>query len=699
MIRKYLYLAPLLFLSVSPLASHAQSVAATPASATSPQVLPTVEVQAAADGYSVPTATSALKTDIPIFETPQAVSVVPHELMKDQGSQTIEDVVRNVAGVAAGGYYREWDFYRIRGFDVSYNASYLDGLLTDGAPGEEVWGLDRVEVIKGPASTLYGGGPLGGFVNLVSKHPKPDNFGEIEITGGSDAYYQAALDVNAFLNKSQTIYGRLNLVYRNEGSFIDYINDERIYVAPSITWEIDPNTTLTFLSSYKMDRMNLAFALPAVGTVLPNPNGNIPLNRFIGNPAHPNDEYERSIRLGYEFKHRFSDFITLRQNFRYSWLYASSFNLSYPSELLPDDRTDVLQGYEAAGHYKNLRVDTAVDATFDTGPIKHTMTAGLDFRNTRSGYLMRDGDYISLDVFNPNYAALPAYQYGSQYTDYENESDIGFYYQEHAKIDKFTFTAGVRYDHSFDFMTSTSANAVTPKVGITYEFVPGVAAYANYSRSFLPQWSFTDQFGNPVQPETGENWEVGVKFNLLDGKLTGMIAAYQLTRQNVATSNLATPDPFDSIVSGEQRSRGIEFETQAELAPGLKLTAAYSYVDGKVTKDNDIPVGSLLPGVPKNSTSIWLKYMFPDGSLHGFGLGLGGHYYSSQAGDTTFVDPFTLPGYGILDAAIYYERERYSAQVNFGNILNKRYFPGAYDRNYVLPGRPFNVMASVTYKF
>jgi iron complex outermembrane receptor protein len=183
-----------------------------------------------------------------------------------------------------------------------------------------------------------------------------------------------------------------------------------------------------------------------------------------------------------------------------------------------------------------------------------------------------------------------------------------------------------------------------------------------------------------------------VKFGLYDGRVTGMASVFQLTRENVATPDPSTPDNFDSNVSGEQRSRGFELEAAAELIDGLQLSGAYTYLDAEVTKDNSIPVGSPLVGVPEHAISTWLKYTIQEGSFKGFGAGIGARYYSSQSGDTNHS--FELPSYSLLDAALYYEQERYRVQVNFNNVLDKRYFVGSYSDLYVLPGKPFNVSAS-----
>ena len=699
--------------------------------------LDTVTVTAAAEStipYVAPVAaTTGMKTDTPLLETPNAVSVVSEAIIKDQDAQDLEDVLRNVAGVSTGGTYEGWDYFRIRGFDAAFNA-FWDGLRGDFGLSPELYGVERVEIIKGPASTLYGQIPLGGLVNVVSKHPKLERefSGEVGFTGGTWNNYEGRFDINIPLlvpqqstttpvsakgAKSVTpvtttesglgIYARVVGLYNNNESHVDYIETERIFIAPSLTFAFSEDTTLTILSEYKRDSGKFAMPLPALGTVLNNPNGEIPTNRYLGLP-NSNDLVQERYKIGYELKHRFNETVALRQNLAYSYLEQRWTDIFYTSSLLPDNRTVLMYPYDYWNDIHRFAVDTALDFTFETGPVKHTLTAGVDYFRSEDSYWSRQIDYanpagyLAIDAFKPNYnqskPAYSTYDYGG--TELQM---LGLYLQEHAKIGDVTLTLGGRYDKFWrddSYMgtdTSYDQDALTPKVGLTYEFVPGFAAYANYGRSFTPQWSARNNGGTPVDPEEGVNWEGGLKYNTLGGKLTGMISVFQLTRENVATPDPTTPDPADFTVSGEQRSRGVEFETAAELMPGLTFTAAYTYIDAEVTEDNDIPVGTPLMGVPDHAINAWLKYTVQDGPLKGFGVGVGGRYYTEQSGDT--YNSFNLPSYGLIDAALYYERDQFSVQVNFNNIADKRHFTGSYDSLYVLPGEPFNVSASVTWKF
>lgn len=699
-----------------------------------------VIVTARQPGYSPPTnIISGLKTDTPLLETPQAISIVNEELIKDQGARKLEEVIKNVAGVTPGGYYSEWDYYRVRGFDASFT-TYQDGLHSDyDGTGAETFGLERVEVIKGPASSLYGQAPLGGIVNLVSKKPRRELGGELGFTGGMWDSYEGTLDINIPLltpapqvpasskdAKSASpvvassshdglgIYLRLNALYRDQSSFVDHYDYERIFLAPSLTFQFGEDTSLTILTSYLKDDGLFSMPLPAKGTVEHNPNGQIPINRFLGIPGKTGHLDLETLRLGYEFKHRFNDAVSLRQNFSYYRVEQIWTDILYPFSLDPDGRTLYMNPFQYdKGVYESWQVDTALDFTFHTGAIKHSLTLGSDFYHTQSRAQYRDVDFddfpnsfVAIDLFRPNYGSLtlPAYATLSRFHD--EEDNLGVYLQDHMNLtDRLTLTVGARYEYLWlddggswgtDPVKATD-DALTPKAGITYEFLPGVAAYMNYSRAFKPQWGYRDATGTPVGPEEATNWEGGIKYDLIHGKLSGLISVFYLTRENVATSNLATTDLYDSMVSGEQRSRGIEFETAAQLLPGLQLTAAYTYLDAEVTKDNDIPLGTPLLGVPDHTVNAWLKYTVQEGIFKGLGFGIGGRYYSTQSGDT--YNTFNLPGYGLVDTALYYERDNYRLQVNFNNVFDRRHFVGSYDELYVLPGEPFNVSASVTWKF
>jgi iron complex outermembrane recepter protein len=669
----------------------------------------TAQAEAAGGSYAPPaTTTGGLKLNIPQLETPQAVSVVTEDLIKDQGTPKLEEVLRNVAGISPGGYYSDWDYYRIRGFDSSFN-TFFDGLRGDYGLNAEVFGLERVEVIKGPASTLYGQAPLGGLVNLVSKRPKRETFGEVGVSIGSYDLYEGTFDLNAPLYTAPSslggleIFGRFLGLYSDSESFIDHVDRQRLYLAPSVTFALGDETSLTLLGNYTRDTGVFPMPLPAKGTVTGNINGDVSESLFLGLPGGSNEIDQTRLSLGYQLRHRFSEIVALRQNFNYARFEQDWDDVLYNSSLAADERTMSLYPYAYDEKLDRVAVDTALDFAFSTGRVNHTLTTGFDYYYDKSRTSNQQidyadpGSYVNIDIFDPDYNfVIPGYATSS--SSVAGSEAFGFYVQEHAKLtDCVTLTLGGRFDHASDRASDASKEKFTPKAGVTWEFLKDIAAYANYGTSFKPQWFSTDSNGNPVDPEEGENFETGVKYSLLDGKIRGMASVFHLTRSNVATSDLSTPDPFDAAVSGEQRSQGFEWENAAELIPGLDISAAYTYIDAEVTKDNTLEVGTPLLGVPQHAVNAWLKYTIQDGAFEGLGFGFGGRYYTEQAGDQT--NSFELPGYGLLDAAIYYGKDNFTAQINFNNITDKRHFVGSYNDLYVLPGEPFNVTASVGWKF
>jgi iron complex outermembrane receptor protein len=666
----------------------------------------TVKGQAGDAGYSARRSTAPTKTDSTLLETPQAVSIITREFLDDRNARKLEDALQNVAGVTIGGYYADWDYFRIRGFDASFDSVFMDGLHGDYGTYAETYGLDRVEIIKGPASTLYGQGPLSGLVNIVSKRPKRDPFADVQLTVGSNGFYEPALDVNGSLNDKGTVYARLTALYRDQDSFVDFANKQRTYVAPALTWDVGPNTALTVLSTYIRDTDLFAMPLPAIGTVLPNVNGDISISRFLGEPSSGQATLTR-LKIGYELAHRFNEAFSLRQNLSLNRLEQRWPAVYYNSSLDLDQRTLYRYPYDYRETLDRAAVDTALQAKLETGTIKHTIIAGIDYYRTRSNnenrqidYADFPGSYRPIDLFNPVYgASLPTY---ASVTSALDESHLtGLYLQDQAKIERVTVTLGGRFDWSTSDTSTThdSVTAFTMRGGAAYEVMPGASVYANYSESFNPQWFSRDASGNVVDPETGENIEAGVKTLLMNGRVDALVAVYQLTRHNVATDNPSTPDPFDAIASGEQRSRGVELEGTFRVVPGWDLKAAYAYTAAEVTKDNTIPEGTTLAGVPKHSVSAWSKYILQQGTFKGLGVGLGGRYYSEQEGDSTYFNPFELPAYGVVDAALYYERGRFTAQINVNNVLDRTHFVGAYNDLYVLPGEPLNILATAGWTF
>lgn len=656
------------------------------------------------DSYTAALAASASKSSIPLIENPQNIQVVPRMLIADQGAFQLEDILKNVAGVTPGGYYDNWDYFRIRGFSADFN-TFVDGLRGGNGLGEETYGLERVEVIKGPASSLFGQGPISGMVNIVSKRPHNARSRVLEYTYGSNDYHEVGIDVNEPLDADGTLLGRFTGVWRDRDSFVDFANTERVFLAPSLTWRLGTDTMVTFLGKYSDADIVHAMPLPAYGTVLPNPNGRIRDSLWVGEPG-ANRANERNYQGGLEVMHRLSAAVTLRQNVRYDYYNQEWFDMLYPGYLDADMRTLHRYPYDYFQSWHDFASDTRAEITFDSGALAHNLVAGVDLyqRSYHATYATVDfdpatgADYIGIDIYDPVYGSSIPEMTSTGASDETNHS-TGVYLHDHVRVGPgVAVTLGGRYDVTK--LNGVRFEEFTPRAGATWEFRRGYSLYASYSESFNAQYGsvYVDEDTvRAVDPEAGENIEVGLKTAAVDGRLTATLSLYELTRSNVATGDPLHPG--FNLVTGEQRSRGFEFDGRFKPVPGADLSVAYAYTHAVITDDNTYPVGARRPGVPLHTINMWAKYMVQQGVLQGFGVGLGGRYYSKQVGDETFAEPFILPAYGLVDAALYYEGERWRAQLNVENVLDREYYEGAYNRLYVLPGEPLTARLSVGLKF
>ena len=467
------------------------------------------------------------------------------------------------------------------------------------------------------------------------------------MTGGSFGFVEPAIDIGGPLNSSHTVYARLTGLYRMQDSFSNYAYKHRSYVAPALTWEIRPSTTLTFLSRFQRDNGRHAFPLPAERTVLPNINGELPISLYTGELGSANRVEESNKQFGYQFTHRFNDSLSFHQNLRLDWYQNDWNHLLYPGFLDADERTLFRYPLNWSGNWSDYAVDNGLEATFKTGVVRHNVLLGLDYYRQPNEYRGESIDfadlsqYMPIDLFHPVYGTpfpvLQPYASGKTTTQF-----TGIYMQDQARLlRRLTLTLGGRFDFASNREKPEPSNnntAFTPRVGLTYELVPGLALYSSFSKSFLPQTGRVfdgSSSGAFVPPETGQQWEAGVKSALLGGRLSTTLAVYQLSRRNVITTDPVHPNFY--LLTGEQRSRGVELETALHLRPGWSVTAAYALTDAKVTEDSDIPVGTPTQNVPKHSFNVWTTYEVQHGRARGLGLGFGGRYYTDQSGDAGYV--------------------------------------------------------------
>jgi iron complex outermembrane receptor protein len=678
------------------------------------ETLAPVVVTAEAPSYTVTNATTATKLDTPLRDIPQAINVIPRQVLEDRGIVRVAEIADNVPGVVSSPGYgglSSGGFF-IRGFD--YSSIYHDGFKDFGFLSPvDVNSIERVEFLKGPASVLYGQNQPGGIVNYVSKRPIANHLAQVDAAYGSFDFYRATADFGGTL-LSRTVPGtptpaseknpkapvlpveepilmfRLNGTYENAGSYRDYNESESYYVSPSLTWNIGPDTSLTVFGDYQSyDYVFDRGLLPVRQTF------QVPISRFLGEPE--NFAETDFWRAGYEFLHKFGNDWQFRSAF--AAIQSEQHSLfAQPGELGADGRTVFRTNTRRFEKSENYTLQNELSGKFNTGSIEHHVLLGVELSRYEFGYDLAFGKETTIDIFHPVYGAtlenIPSAPWESYGTD-----ALGIYVQDQVTItSQLKLLAGLRYDYAesyYDYFPDEQTDkALTPRVGIVYQPWEPVSFFFGWSRSFNPNVFYISANGEAFDPEEGEQFEAGVKLDLIPNRLTSTIAVYDITKQNVATADPSNPD--FSILTGEQKSRGAEFDLIGNISPGWNVVLSYAYTDAYISKDTTIPEGSALAAVPKNQAGLWTSYEIQDGKFKGFGVGAGVFYMDDR--------PATLPGNGVelpdfvrVDASIFYRRDNWSAQVNFKNITDEKIYQS---QGYLItPDAPFNVQASITYRF
>ncbi|MCM5681093.1 TonB-dependent siderophore receptor [Schlegelella sp. S2-27] len=676
------------------------------------QTLPEIRVRAAptdgVDGYAAKRSTAATKTDTPLVETPQSISVITREELDVRGAQNVQEALRYVAGVSAEqfGYdNRGFDYFMLRGFPAYGTSDFRDGLKQAGyydlTFSTEPYGLERIEVLRGPASVLFGQGDAGGIVNRVSKRPTGNTAREVEVQLGSFGRKQLGVDVEGVLNPEGTLQYRLVGVGLDTETQIQYstgerISNDRLYLAPSLRWLITPDTTLTVLSEFMKDRAgdDIWYRLDADGQLT---------DVLEGDPRY--SWLERDIAtIGYQFEHRFNDTLTLRQNFRRAHGRADKHHFwtgdMTEEGMLP--RTAVLDEYEL----DQTVLDTQLQAKLRTGSVDHTVLVGLDWNHLKAA----DTTYLNnatpgLDMNDPVYGEPIAEPDTLDWEEKQKSTQLGFYVQDQIALGHhWRVTAGGRWDRARTTdtingeSTTQKDRAFSGRLALSYIMPSGWIPYVSYAESFLPQLGISSS-DRPFDPTEGKQYEIGIKFQPQDTRYLFTAALFDLTK-----SNVPTPDQDDqqgrNAQTGEIRSRGLELEIKGQLARGLQATASYTYIDAEVTKSNVVDEegrreeGKRPMQVPRHSASVWLNYRLA--SVQGLSLGAGVRHVGKRYNDN--LNTSSQPSHTLVDAAVGYDTGPWRLSLAVTNLFDKDYVQSrAFDSYW--QGVERTVRASVKYRW
>ncbi|WP_024561641.1 ferrichrome porin FhuA [Franconibacter pulveris 601] len=680
---------------------------------------------------------TATKTDTPIEKTPQSISVVTNEEMEIRQPASVKEALGYTPGVnvSTRGASNTYDFLIIRGFSAEGQSqnNYLDGLKLQGNFYNDAvidpYFLERVELLRGPTSVLYGKSNPGGLVNMVSKRPTTEPLHEIQFQVGTDNLYQTGFDFSDSLDDNGEFSYRLTGLARSADAQQERAEEQRYTIAPSFSWRPDDKTNFTFLSYFQNEPDTGYYGwLPKEGTVDPLPNGERLSTDF--NEGAQNNTYSRNQKMvGYSFDHAFDDTFTVRQNLRFAENKTSQ-NSVYGYGMCSDpinSANAACTGIPASerGHYltrqyvadneklQNFSVDTQLQSTFATGDVDHVLLTGVDFmrmRNDIDSWFGYAGSVAALDVYNPSY---DNFDFGSRepvvsgaYSIVNTQKQTGIYAQDQAQWNNWVLTLGGRYDwaeqKSLNRSTGTedsrNDNQFTWRGGINYLFDNGVSPYFSYSESFEPA-STTGAGGDIFAPSKGKQYEAGVKYVPKDMPVVVTGAVYQLTKTNNLMGDPA--GSFFSVQGGEIRSRGVELEAKAAVNANINVLASYTYTDAEYTTDTNYK-GNTPVQVPKHMASLWGDYTFNDGPLSDLTLGTGGRFIGSSYGDP--ANTFKVGSAAVMDAVVKYDLARFglagsSVAVNVNNLLDREYVASCFNTYGCFWGAERQVTATATFRF
>lgn len=672
------------------------------------------DATAANQGFVATRATGATKTDTALIETPQSISVVTQDQIVSQGATSVAQALRYTSSVTSeirGASSDGAPYLYSRGFFLE---QFLDGarLPSDttfayAIPNFDPYGLDRIEVLHGPASVLYGQANPGGVANLVSKLPTTTPLHEVYVRTGSHGRMEAGFDLGGALTDDGKLSYRLTGMGLDTNTGVDDVKRKRIYIAPAITWRPDADTTLTLLAKYQRDPSvgNYNF-VPAVGSVLTGPNGVIDPHTNQGNPNY--DSHSRTqVSVGWQFEHRFDPTWTFRQNVSYNYVkddLAQQFTYGWNSGTLLN--VYPFENHESA---KIFSMDNQGQAKFSTGDVKHTVLFGMDFQRVLYDMTTNFGSFGTQDAYNPSYASVSPPAVNS--SDTIRQWQIGLYAQDQIAWGKWRALFGLRQDwaESDDLsrlsntMTTQSSHAFTWRTGLVYLFDSGFAPYVSYAKSFTPQAAVLAD-GSAAKPTTAQQYEIGVKYQPKGYDSFVTAALFDLRKQNVVTSD---PTTYLNYETGEVRSRGIELEGKAVFSDAFNVMASYTYLSSINT--TSIATASTLSGgttsqqgkqtwgIPRHSAALWADYTQQTGLFKGLGFGAGVRYVGVSYDLSNSVK---VPSVTLVDAALHYDTgKHWLLSLNGKNIFNRQYVSSCYSTAICTFGDGAEVLATARYRW
>ncbi|WP_348749857.1 TonB-dependent siderophore receptor [Pseudomonas rhodesiae] len=658
-------------------------------------------------GYHATRSASATRTDTSIHETPQSISVVSKDVVEDLGATRLQDALDYAGGVGRANNFggQGLTTFTVRGFTTG--EFYRNGFpINRGYPNmPDANTIERLEVLRGPATMLYGRGDPGGTFNVVSKQPLAERTVTLGSQLNDQGMQRGTLDASGPLDDAGRLVYRLNVVGEGGDTFRDHVSTERYGVTPVLTWQASDDTKVIFEGDFMRNNHPLDRGL----TRFPNQTGTPSRDTFWGDKdvgkLH-NDNNMAQLR----FEHMLNDSWTLGGGFQWldGTLQGNAIEANGPSSLGADGRT-----LQRNFNYRKLEwtdKDYQLNLTgrFSTGGLDHTLLTGIEYEDYDYQSIIQRSSAAAgtypIDIFNPVYGQTRPPLTRTPTHDKENLKTYAAFVQDQVALtERLKVLAGARFErfeHDYESYVAgvkpwqAADNAVTPRLGVIYDLTDTVAVYADAARSFKPNTGASLE-GGGFAPEKGKSYEMGIKWEALDRQLSVDAAIYQIDKKNVLTT-----DPVDStfsVAAGQVRSRGFDLNVAGNITPEWRVIGGYAYVDAEVIRDNTLRSGTRLLNIPRNSFSLLNVYEFQDGALKGLGLGAGGKYVDERAGQTA-NRAFSMGAYTVVDLLSYYKvNDKVRLNLDVKNLFNREYEEGAFGNIYAYPGAPRTVQVGIAY--
>jgi len=650
-------------------------------------------------GYSATYSSGATKSDTAIRDIPQSISVIPASVLTDLGSNHVERALEFAGGVSKQNNFGGLTLYEysVRGFTTS--EFYKDGFSANrGYPSTpDAANIERIEVLKGPAASLYGRGDPGGTVNIVTKKPQPEAFATLQTSAGSWDRYRTTLDLNTPLDEQDKLLSRVNLAVEDNHSFRDHVDSTRVFVAPSFSWQLDPDTRLTLES--ELVRHSSTFDR---GIVAPNNRwSGMSRSTFLGEPNDGDIDNHNNL-LQAALEHQLNEAWSLRLASHYKqgqlWGFASE---SRP--LNPNGHSVNRRYRERDTSWHDSISQLELRGRFDLGSWQHELLIGSEYEDYRKNERVttRAGGNYAIDIYDPVYGQTKPTGLPSGTDFFEHVRSQALSLQDQIIFsERLRGLIGVRFEHfeqAIDDHVSGKTSrqthdALTQRVGLLYQLTPQLGLFANASTSFKPN-NGLDAAGKSFKPEEGVGYEAGLKSELFDERLSATLAAFHIEKKNVLALD---PGTDSSRAMGRARSQGLDLQLSGQLTDAVRVIGALAYIDAEVTKgDQAIPAGSRVLGVAKRSGSLLGVYEFQDGWLRGSDAGAALTYVGDRSGEAG--GSFELPAYHTVDLLAHYKAsDELTLGLNLNNLFDEKYYERSYSNYWVNPGEPRNFTVSLT---